>query len=196
MFGQNDQDEDISAINPTLDGNTTPAATDTPADSPTDTPTTDATVIEPTTDSPVTDTAEAAVTPQVTPDVTPPADTPEVPETAPEETPAVEETPAADTASSDSSTDEPAVSAPTAGDSALLDLKKQALEELSPLLDQLDQTPEEKFKTTMMMIQATDSSDLVTAAHEAALQITDEKVRAQALLDIVNEINYFTQPKE
>ncbi len=45
----------------------------------------------------------------------------------------------------------------------------------------------------MMMIQATDASDLVKSAHDAAQQITDEKVRAQALLDIVNEINYFTQ---
>lgn len=75
----------------------------------------------------------------------------------------------------------------------LLELKKTALEELAPLVDQLDQTPEEKFKTTMMMIQATDASDLVKAAHDAAKEITDEKARAQALLDIVNEINYFTQ---
>jgi hypothetical protein len=194
MFGQNDQDDDISAVNPTLDGDTAPAASDAPADTSAAAPATDSPVIEPTTDSPVTDTAEAAVTPETTPEVTPevtaPTDTPEVPETTPEETPSV------DTSSSDTATDEPATSTPSADDSALLDLKKQALEELSPLLDQLDQTPEEKFKTTMMMIQATDSSDLVTAAHEAALHITDEKVRAQALLDIVNEINYFTQPKE
>jgi hypothetical protein len=78
-------------------------------------------------------------------------------------------------------------------DADLLSLKKQALEELSPLVDHLDQTPEEKFKTTMMMIQATDSSSLIKSAHEAAQKIEDEKVRAQALLDIVNEINYFTQ---
>lgn len=75
----------------------------------------------------------------------------------------------------------------------LLDLKKDALEELAPLVDKLDQSPEEKFRTTMMMIQASDASDLVKSAYEAAQKITDEKVRAQALLDIVNEINYFTQ---
>ncbi len=45
----------------------------------------------------------------------------------------------------------------------------------------------------MMMIQATDAADLVKVAHDAAAQITDDKARAQALLDIVNEINYFTQ---
>jgi hypothetical protein len=75
----------------------------------------------------------------------------------------------------------------------LVDIKQQALTKLAPLVDQLDQTPEEKFRTTMMMIQASDDQSLVKAAYEAANSIEDEKVRAQALLDVVNEINYFTQ---
>ncbi|PID32076.1 hypothetical protein CR970_02460 [Candidatus Saccharibacteria bacterium] len=76
---------------------------------------------------------------------------------------------------------------------ALLDIKQQALQKLSPLIDHLDQTPEEKFRTTMMMIQAADDQTLIKDAYAAAQSITDEKVRAQALLDVVNEINYFTQ---
>lgn len=75
----------------------------------------------------------------------------------------------------------------------LLDLKQKALQELSPLVGHLDQNPEEKFKTTMMMIQASDDQALLPAAYEAAQLITDEKAKAQALLDVVNEINYFTQ---
>jgi hypothetical protein len=75
----------------------------------------------------------------------------------------------------------------------LLKLKQQALQSLAPLVDHLDQDPEEKFKTTMMMIQASDNADLIPEAYEAASKITDEKLRAQALLDVVNEINYFTQ---
>ncbi len=75
----------------------------------------------------------------------------------------------------------------------LLDIKQQALSQLSPLVGHLDQSPEEKFRTTMMMIQASDDQSLVRAAYDAAQAITDEKARAQALLDIVNEINYFTQ---
>lgn len=75
----------------------------------------------------------------------------------------------------------------------LLDIKQDALHALTPLLNHLDQTPEEKFRTTMMMIQAADNHHLVKDAYEAALNISDEKERAQALLDIVNEINYFTQ---
>ena len=74
----------------------------------------------------------------------------------------------------------------------LLDLKQQALQQLTPLVDHLEQNPEEKFRTTMMMIQAADNASLIKSAYDAALQIPDEKVRAQALLDIVNEINYFT----
>lgn len=75
----------------------------------------------------------------------------------------------------------------------LMDIKQKALSQLSPLVGHLDQTPEEKFRTTMMMIQASDNQDLVKEAYAAAQEITDEKAKAQALLDIVNEINYFTQ---
>ncbi len=75
----------------------------------------------------------------------------------------------------------------------LLDIKQEALQALTPLVGQLDQTPEEQFRTTMMMIQASDNHALVRVAYNAAKQISNEKERAQALLDIVNEINYFTQ---
>ncbi|GAC1387929.1 MAG: hypothetical protein NVS1B7_2010 [Candidatus Saccharimonadales bacterium] len=75
----------------------------------------------------------------------------------------------------------------------LLVIKQELLQQLSPLIDHLDQSPEEKFRTTMMMIQATDDQKLIKQAYEAAKRITDDKTRAQALLDIVNEINYFTQ---
>ncbi|HVX48456.1 MAG TPA: hypothetical protein VHA05_03835 [Candidatus Saccharimonadales bacterium] len=77
-------------------------------------------------------------------------------------------------------------------DNELIDLKQEALTKLSPLIGHLDQTPDEKFRTLMMMIQASDDQRLVRQAYETALNINDEKERAQALLDIVNEINYFT----
>ena len=93
----------------------------------------------------------------------------------------------------------PASSAPatsaglTASPNDLLRIKQEALQKLSPLVDHLEQTPEERFRTTMMMIQATDDSSKIKDAYDAAQQITDEKVKAQALLDVVNEINYFSQ---
>lgn len=97
-------------------------------------------------------------------------------------------TTAAPTASTDG--DATTVAAPNAD--KLLDIKQQALQQLTPLVGHLEQSPEEKFRTTMMMIQASDNHELVAVAYEAAQQIPEEKVRAQALLDIVNEINYFT----
>jgi hypothetical protein len=83
-----------------------------------------------------------------------------------------------------------------AGNDDLTQIKQQALSQLSPLVGHLDQSPEEKFRTTMMMLQATDDQGLVQVAFDSAQQIQDEKTRAQALLDVINEINYFTQPKQ
>lgn len=78
----------------------------------------------------------------------------------------------------------------------LLDIKKQALQQLTPLINHLDQTPLERFRTLMMLIQATDNQTLLKDAYDAAQKIEDDKVRAQALLDVINEINYFTQQQK
>ncbi len=104
-----------------------------------------------------------------------------------------ESAPAVSTPVSHDDVDAATPAADVASTDALLDIKQKALSQLSPLVSQLDQTPEEKFRTTMMMIQATDNQDLVKDAYAAAQEISDEKAKAQALLDIVNEINYFTQ---
>ncbi len=77
----------------------------------------------------------------------------------------------------------------------LLDIKQRALSQLQPIVSHLDQGPEEKFRTLMMMIQASDDQSLIKSAFETATKISDEKLKAQALLDVVNEINYFTHPQ-
>lgn len=96
----------------------------------------------------------------------------------------------------DSSVPASTTSPSQANEDELLGIKQQALQQLSPLVGHLDQTPEEEFRTTMMMIQASDDQSLVQKAYDAAQKIEDEKTKAQALLDIVNEINYFTQHHE
>jgi hypothetical protein len=88
------------------------------------------------------------------------------------------------------------VSVTPAEPGSLMAIKQQALQQLSPLVNHLNQTPEERFTTTMMMLQATDDQTLVPLAYEAAQTITDDKARAQALLDVVNEINYFSKTKQ
>lgn len=101
----------------------------------------------------------------------------------------------------DSDEDEKPSSDDTEGESSmpgvdtdkLADMKQQALDHLEPLADHLDQTPEEEFKTTMMRIQGNDNHTLLDKALKAAKNISDDKARAQAMLDIVNEVNYFSQ---
>jgi hypothetical protein len=87
----------------------------------------------------------------------------------------------------------PQTPATTSVPAELNDIKDQALKQLSPLVGKLEQNPEEKFKTLMMLIQASDNHDLIKEAYESANKIEDETIKAQALLSIVNEINYFTQ---
>ena len=102
--------------------------------------------------------------------------------------------PEAPVASVNNMAEDVAPTSPLGGaDVDLADIKQKALQELSPLVNHLEQDPLDKFKTTMMMIQASDNKNLIPEAYNAAQAITDEKGKAQALLDIVNEINYFTQ---
>lgn len=86
----------------------------------------------------------------------------------------------------------PAPSLPVAA-GGLEDLKKTALEELRPLVGKLNLPPEDKFDTLLLIIRSTDDQSLLEPAHEAAKQITDENKRAQALLDVIKEIDYFAQ---
>ena len=83
--------------------------------------------------------------------------------------------------------------APTSADSGDLDsIKKEALSELRPLVDKLEVSPEEKFDTYLLLIRSTDDENLIGPAHEAARSIEDEARRAQALLDIIKEIDYLS----
>ncbi len=90
----------------------------------------------------------------------------------------------------------PAVSAPTpTADPALDTIKQTALNELRPLVDKLDVSPEEKFDTYLLLLRSTDDKTLIAPAHDAAVAIVDEARRAQALLDIIKEIDYFSNPR-
>ena len=99
--------------------------------------------------------------------------------------PVVEETPAVAPAM-------PVIS----GNDDLNNIKKEALGELRPLVDKLDVTPEERFDTYLLIIRSTDDQSLIAPAHEAARAISDEARRAQALLDIIKEIDYLSAPRQ
>lgn len=83
-----------------------------------------------------------------------------------------------------------------AENSDLESIKKDALSELQPLVDKLNVAPEEKFDTYLLLLRSTDDQALIAPAHEAARNITDEARRAQALLDIIKEIDYLSGPQQ
>jgi len=71
-------------------------------------------------------------------------------------------------------------------------VKQDAITELRPLVDKLTLSPEEKFDTYLLLIRSTDDRSLIAPAHEAAKSIADETRRAQALLDIIKEIDFLS----
>lgn len=71
-------------------------------------------------------------------------------------------------------------------------IKQQALGELRPLVDKLDVDPQEKFDTYLLLLRSTDDKELIAPAHEAAKAIADESRRAQALLNIIKEIDFLS----
>lgn len=79
---------------------------------------------------------------------------------------------------------------PTEG---LDDIKKSALNELRPLVDRVNLAPEEKFDIYLMLIRSTDDTSLIAPAHTVAQSIEDEKKKAEALLDIIKEIDYLSR---
>ena len=79
---------------------------------------------------------------------------------------------------------------------ALGDIRLQVISELRPLVNRLDfLAPADKFDTLLLLIRTIDESSLIPMAHQAAMAIPDEVKRAQALLDILKEIDFFTQKK-
>lgn len=80
-----------------------------------------------------------------------------------------------------------------AASSDLDDIKKDALVELRPLVGKLNVSPEEKFDTYLLLIRSTDDKALIAPAHEAAKSIEDEARRAEALLEIIKEIDYLSK---
>jgi len=75
-------------------------------------------------------------------------------------------------------------------------VKKDAIQELRPLIDHIDLPPEEKFDTYLLLIRSTDDATLIAPAHTAAVAITDEKRKAEALLDIIKEIDYLSKKEQ
>lgn len=81
---------------------------------------------------------------------------------------------------------------PTVFPSIDLDMiKNHALEDLRPLVEKLTVSNEEKFDIYLLLLRSSDDNTLVEPAYNAARSIEDETKRANALLDIIKEVDYF-----
>lgn len=74
-------------------------------------------------------------------------------------------------------------------------IKLDAVEMLKPLIGSLDISPEEKFEAMIEIIRASDDQEMISQAFDTAKSISDNDKRAQALIDIINEINYINKIK-
>lgn len=119
------------------------------------------------------------------------------PTNIPDPNPAVTPDPVVPTTTAVAAPDPSPVAAPTTDnmvvDPALANIKQNALSELRPLVDKLNVSPEERFDTYLLILRSTDDKSLIAPAYEAARSITDETRKAQALLDIIKEIDFLSQ---
>ncbi len=76
----------------------------------------------------------------------------------------------------------------------LENIKKDALRELRPLVDKLELSAEERFDIYLLLLRSTDDTTLIAPAHATAQQIENESKRAEALLDIIKEIDFLSTP--
>ena len=81
------------------------------------------------------------------------------------------------------------------GDDELNRIKRQALADLKPLIGRVKLAPKEKFNMLMMIIRATDDKNLISQAYETAREIKDESKRAEALIEVIDEISYLASQK-
>lgn len=120
-------------------------------------------------------------------DASAPLEPPVIPMPTLEETPTVAEEP---TVTAPEPVEEPVATPVVAPVDDLSAIKSEALNELRPLVDKLNVEPEEKFDTYLLLLRSTDDRSLIAPAYESAHAIADESRRAQALLDIIKEIDY------
>lgn len=163
--------------------------------------------IQPTSTQPISDDQELAKvlagingdaeeTPAVVPDpAVPPTPAPTAAPESAAEPEVASEPPAADPVPAPEAAMPPAPAMPApAGE--LDGVRQEALTELRPLVDKLNVPAEEKFDTYLLLIRSTDDKTLIAPAHEAAKVITDETRRAQALYDIIKEIDFLSGPQQ
>lgn len=71
-------------------------------------------------------------------------------------------------------------------------IKTNAITDLKPLLDRINLPADEKFDVYMLIINSSHDRSLIEPAYNTARLIEDESTKAKALLDIIKEIDSFS----
>lgn len=81
---------------------------------------------------------------------------------------------------------EPVVSSPEVGGD-LEKVKEEMLRDLIPLMDKINIMPEQKYKIYKQMLEKTGDKSVIAKAYEAVKGISDEAMRAEALLYLLEK---------
>ncbi len=76
----------------------------------------------------------------------------------------------------------------------LEEIRKHALEALAPLAEELDETPERKFEILMTAARFSDDENLLDKTLQVVMSMPDGATKAEALMDVINEVNFRLQP--
>ena len=70
-------------------------------------------------------------------------------------------------------------------------VRKAALQALAPILGEVkNMNPERKFELSMSAMRFTDNKAIAPHVLNAALEITDPESKAEALIELITELNY------
>lgn len=86
--------------------------------------------------------------------------------------------------------DKPDNAAGGGSEAKLLELRAKALDVLLPMVDKLEEPAGRKFEILMTAARSSDDPRLLGKTLEAAQQIEGDSEKANAILDVLNEINY------
>jgi hypothetical protein len=79
--------------------------------------------------------------------------------------------------------------------SKLQDARNKAMKALVPIINNItDVEPERRFDISLKAMRFTEDSSLVDSVLDAALAIKNESAKAEALVELINEIDYLESP--
>ncbi|MDR2336842.1 MAG: hypothetical protein LBE03_01935 [Candidatus Nomurabacteria bacterium] len=72
---------------------------------------------------------------------------------------------------------------------SLKSIKNSVLSDLKPLVGKVNLPAEERFELLMQIFEVTKDTDLIEQAYNAAKEIIDDTIKAEALLRVIREID-------